>query len=998
MANETKLQTLCTFKNPADEECCENVASGEPVVSGTFSAQPYDEKVPFCHSYYFSTPLPTRNNVEGKAKSQISDLQSHQTPVLRSLDISNRAEASKQGNDLSLRNSVHYPTSAVFTGQSFGYTDASMSFLKDECLPEITFFDVTCDTPSAITSVKENLSETHSPELLKHVGKSGHGTDLHNELADPSEIKNVPLLMLEELTLLDNTSESESSLGGREDISQLDRPLPQHCGQVMEESCRSVHESPKKTILKSHGEPVKSLDIVKADNKEPLRSNDTMSTSMAPQPSGSVNNAFNFVDSTSLGMSMDLTSSTSVSDLENKVHDLPQFDINGTNVASEVIDQSVSVTTETSFVGEQNTAIKETDIGDMCNATFDTGPLGKSSTALRETERVTSPLKNNTFDSIPHSEQNGTVNLSETCAGDCHQSTSKHNGTITLSETSSGDGHANTTKQNSTVTLSEISLGDGQQDTSKQNGTLTLSERSPGDGHANTTKHNGTVTLSEISLGDGQQDTSKQKSTMTLSERSPGDGHANTTKHNGTVTLSEISLGDGQQDSSKQNGTITLSETSSGNAQPNAFVHNATMTLSKTSAVNDQLTKLASPSSPKLCSPVTSLKQSNSDISPPDSSNHNTMDVQVMDVETTETAEGHPETNPVSEGASGDGRHEASGQQVTGGMYDSLSNQSICTHVITGNALNLDETLDLKPELPITSTPVVNCEHANTERGGVSIVVAQKKLYAEDSGKPVEQRPSGVPSNLICNRKTFFTQSAAKSFGLSLKSKPQLLKSKQVSAIGRQEIGVFHHPGIKRPATHAVAVKHAAAADAHQVTTGKISSYNLRPTTVGSKLPASSLRKPQMTGIPSSIPKAAPGVKPLQAKSSATVSSTEKLCGPIATNSVAKTSQARKQPLSKGDALPSFKRKRMDAQLAALPACNGTANTKNLKQPSQRAFPVKDQRNGCARCIDLQEQLKMKSEEIRKLKEGCADLEEQLKIKSEELRKLKEVAEIKDEC
>ncbi|XP_028286931.1 uncharacterized protein LOC114452047 [Parambassis ranga] len=133
------------------------------------------------------------------------------------------------------------------------------------------------------------------------------------------------------------------------------------------------------------------------------------------------------------------------------------------------------------------------------------------------------------------------------------------------------------------------------------------------------------------------------------------------------------------------------------------------------------------------------------------------------------------------------------------------------------------------------------------------------------------------------------------------------------------------------------------------------SSYNLRATTTGSRQPCSGLRKPQMSGIPTGIQRAAPGLKlPSGRTNVASSSSTEKLCGPTVPNPVIKPSQASKHTLSRGDNLPVSKRKKMDLPVSSdsveAPTSDTTKGTRNLKQPaaSRKAVPAKTQRDDAA--------------------------------------------------
>ncbi|KAE8284266.1 hypothetical protein D5F01_LYC17597 [Larimichthys crocea] len=456
----------------------------------------------------------------------------------------------------------------------------------------------------------------------------------------------------------------------------------------------------------------------------------------------------------------------------------------------------------------------------------------------------------------------------------------------------------------------------------------------------------------------------------------------------------------------KQNGTITVSETSSSDGHLN--------TLDKLSP-------------PKACNLTSSPKDNNSEVNPPEISKHNEATASTdPDAKMVDTPEGTFEANPAVEVASGAGRgetkdHSQLGLSMRDGLSDSLGHQSMDVEDNKVNTFNLDDTLDLKADALITSTPMTNCKIFNfhTERQEGRIIGAQKKLYGDGPRKPDGgQAPSDVPPNIVCDRKTFLTQTAPKYLLPPVKAASHLLKYKPASLLPGRFDPLTSGLPMTRQRTQAEALRNTAASDAPRVTTGISAPYNLRASTTGSKQPNLGLRKPQLSGIPSGIQRAAPGLKPPSARINAQLSSsTEKLCGPPATNTATKISQAKKHALTRGEALPIAKRKKMDAPLpcagaaASTSSCDAAHKTKNLKPPttSQRSLPAKIQRDdtavpastaepstcnavsrakalkqpvtshraalpkpqshGCAKCAVLEQQLKLKSEEIKRLKE-----------------------------
>ncbi|XP_033975269.1 uncharacterized protein LOC117473665 isoform X3 [Trematomus bernacchii] len=313
-----------------------------------------------------------------------------------------------------------------------------------------------------------------------------------------------------------------------------------------------------------------------------------------------------------------------------------------------------------------------------------------------------------------------------------------------------------------------------------------------------------------------------------------------------------------------------------------------------------------------------------------------------------------------------------SGLPVMDGFSDSLAHQGMDT-------FNLEDTLDLKVESLITSTPMPSKEEGKI-LGGV------KKLYEDGPIKPDGQVPSEVPSKLVCDRKTFMELVAAKSLLPPLKTASQLFKHKTASALpGRFEARPFGQIMTRQRAEALRNTAAAAAADPPQ-TAGIPSSCKLRATT-GSKQPNSGLQRPQLSGIPTGIQRAATGLRPLSMRNDTSSSSKQPLTRDTTfSNGNAEASKSScdtangiknlKRPTTTKRALPA-KIQRKAAVLASTaaeipPSCAAVSGAKALKLPatSHRTLFAKPKSRGCANCAALQQQLKMASEEIRRLKEG----------------------------
>ncbi|XP_076615339.1 uncharacterized protein LOC143338659 [Chaetodon auriga] len=568
------------------------------------------------------------------------------------------------------------------------------------------------------------------------------------------------------------------------------------------------------------------------------------------------------------------------------------------------------------------------------------------------------------------------------------------------------------------VAATQFSTSDVQCNTSSKNVTLEL----PGEPGvtSDTVEANSEELLishdNELTSKVPQPSPKRARSLNSTFDRKKSTGNTILAEAVATVCLQNVTF---ETKSSEQNGTITLSETSSSDSHHN--------TLDK-------------PSPPEVCNATSSPKHNNSDVHPPEQSKHNgTTSVTDPEAKMADTPESTPEStfeaNPTVDVASEAGHHETkdhlqSGLPMRDGLSDTLGHQSMDAEDNKANTLNLDDTLDLRADCLVTSTPMTNkISNIHTAQDESKAMGAQKKLYGDGPSKPGGQAPSdvplNVPSNIICDRKTLLTQPAAVSLLPPLKAASKLLKCKLASTLsGRAEPLMSGLPmtrqrtqAMMRQKTQSEALRNTAASDAPQKNTGISTSSNSRATLTGSKQPSPG--KPRLGGIPSGIQRAALGLRPPSARSNVPASSrTDQLRGPTASNHASKILQAAKHPLTGGEALPVAKKKKMDAPLpsgsAEAPKSSSVAanRTKNLKQPTtnQRTLPAKTQRDdaavpastaetlascnavsrakalkqpvsshrsllskppihGCAKCAVLEQQLEMKSEEIRRLKE-----------------------------
>lgn len=257
------------------------------------------------------------------------------------------------------------------------------------------------------------------------------------------------------------------------------------------------------------------------------------------------------------------------------------------------------------------------------------------------------------------------------------------------------------------------------------------------------------------------------------------------------------------------------------NLQNNTFnikssKQNATITMSETSSSDSQQSTSDKPSPPKGCNATPKDNNSEVHVTTKNCGTTGSADSEAKTVCTPEsTFESHPAPDVASELAHREQVHRDQKHSVS----DNLGHQSMDVEENRGNTFNLDDTLDLRADSLITSTPMVNSKMFNfhTEREEGKVMGAQKKLYRDAPSKPDSEMPSDVPPNIACDRKTFLTQPTAKSLLPPLRAASQLLKNKPVSALpGRLEPLMSGLP-MTRQRSQVEALRTTAASDAPQV-------------------------------------------------------------------------------------------------------------------------------------------------------------------------------------
>ena len=757
MANETILQTSCVEDIHEDDECRENIPTGVTAVAGTSkfkvpaadvvaysSTQPSGENEPLSHTCMFSTPGPTGSNGRIKAMSQLSGLRSALTPIVKYLNIGNRCASPEPLNrgknphltaspfppgDTAANNqkstgssSKHPDVFSSHSGRSLGDSNSPACWLADECLPEITVLDDTCDStmqmtkndpalPDSVPSTPVTGWSVKSSFTLPQLPRLNTPTNTTAQIPCPEnkslELVDAPLRWLDdrffpEITLLDVTHDSEFSPRG--EVSSLE--------------------------VTNDISPVDSLE-----NSLPS------SALSGPIPAESV--------------TLEITPSEDLSST---------LDGNVTHTVSSISEQSDKCVDENT----PKASLEVTQDFSLDSVSEDSQPSSEPSgpnmvkTQTAEVTLGTHPA-NVTHDLSSPSDMSVQCSVSEVSASDMQCKISSKNGTFELHDEEVVNSETIEASNEEPLKSHDSMSQPSPKTPGSENDTFTVAEQSnlSASTSVNTcaqVPQNKTMDLPPSNVNSpkvesGANDSSASVSKNTTETSSVINPNTSDVKARGTCDVQNVTFDRHSLHKSGGNGTLVEAGAATFSLQNNTF---------------------------DTKSPLLSQHNGTTESTDPNAN----------------TPESTCEVHPVVEDASGADRCEAkdqsqSGLSVEDGLSDTLGNQSMAMEQDNkANTLNLDDTLDLRADSLITSTPMTNCKMLNfhTECDEGKIIGAQKKLYVDGPSKPDGQVPSDMPSNIICDRKTFLTQPAAKSLRPPLKAASQLLKYKPASLLpGRFE-------------------------------------------------------------------------------------------------------------------------------------------------------------------------------------------------------------------
>nr|XP_057918275.1 uncharacterized protein LOC131109861 [Doryrhamphus excisus] len=665
-----------------------------------------------------------------------------------------------------------------------------------------------------------------------------------------------------------------------------------------------------------------------------------------------------------------------------------------------------------------------------CNGTFDINPPQFGCTITR--------ISRCSLDSNPPSRSNSTVNMPESHSVENHQNTREANPLQsgsrdgnTVSESSSTDVHHNAFDANvsqSGRTLTDCADGGHQRafnanPPSRTNGKETNSQKNSNDGNHNTFDANVSQSgrkLTDCANGGHQGAFNANPPSQTNGKVTSSQGNSSIREQstfNANLSQSGSIVTDRASDG-HTNGKVTTSQGNSSDTEHNTFnanppQSNSTLPVSESdSSKNNRNTFDARP--PPQSSGTITMSEKNFDAKPPclsgtipvsdNSSSHNHNGDKTSQstgtITVSERNSGGVCTNDkVLELLPGKEFAPSTTQCETKDPSESLHGDQSIDTILNNKAktLNLDDTLDLQSEALITSTPMTSCKMYTFVDRDEGKVEKPKSLDGDAASKPaVQTTTSNVASNHTCDRKTLFS---AKSLLPAFKPATQLLKFKPASLLPGQ--GKMIGSGLtmmrRRPPAEPRTLQESSAVS---------SSYNLRPSTMASKLPKSGLERLQLSARPSSLPKVLPLSRLPPTRSSTLASSS------AVSNTAVKIPQTRKHNLVRDE--PVVKKTKMDVHTSAGHAvasassevatssartlrqsannqravvakgqkddaavstsaepsagCEAASRTKSLKMPVTNQRPLLAKGHGCANCVVLERELKRLKEELKKYK------------------------------
>lgn len=950
-------------ENRESDECRENIPPGVAAVTGTpklkvqtgdvvgySSVQQSGENEPFPDTCTFSTPAPTNSNV--KAKPRLSGFQSALTPILKNLNIVNKCSSpetlmcgnnshptapslsfgktmincQKSTGDSSRHSKADIPSSP--SGRSLGDPNSPMCWLADECLPEVTFLDVTCDTTMQLSKNDFPLPDTVPSTPITTFITSQPSTNLNTILQTCPQNQSLDLMQSNVRSSQVESEVTDRARAHAKNTPETSRRANQSitaakaggsCGvqDVMFDRC-SLQKS---SFLEKAGAS-SSLQNVTLGTNSPFKHNGTSlrdhHQTSEDKSSPNICNAKERHFQVKPAKMSQYSGITTVKDTNTKMVDIPEsidaplrwlddryfpeitlLDVTrDSEVSSRDEVSSLEVTQDIPSVdGLQNSKsssvlsgqIQSEDLSSTLdgNVTHTISSVSEQSdkyvgentpkASLEVTQDISMGSVEDSQPSLEHSGQN-TVTTEKSIKEDS-QGTHPSNVTHDLNyssdmsvhcaapQSSASDTQCNTSSKNVSSDLHGVPVeasnnGDANNEEPLINHDAEMISKASQPSPKRAGSANSTFTIgmqSNLSSSTNVNATAKmscpQNKTLDLPQSNVNIPKAESDIKDQTTTgsknISETSTVITQTCSfakpggscdaqnitfdrhslQKSTGSTILGEAGAItiNLQNNTFnvrspsKQNGMMTISKSSSTDTLHNTMDQPSTSKVCNSMSTAKDKNTEVEPSEV---------CKGVETTASLgsdakmvnkPGSLEPDPAVEVASGAAQwetkdHSHSGLPHRDGLSDTLDHQSIHSGENKSSMFNLDDTLDLRSDFLITSTPMITCKmfNFNTERDEGKAIVAQKIPYGDGPNKPDNQLMSDVPSNIISDRKTLI-QAAARSLLPPLKAASQLLKYKPAYVLPGRAAPLLSDLPVLRQRTQAEALRKTAASNASQV-------------------------------------------------------------------------------------------------------------------------------------------------------------------------------------
>lgn len=812
MANLTTVQICPAQEVEGIDECSENIPPGVIAVPGTSTLKDQDGDVSGCSSahqsgendphYAFSTPAPTSQN----SKMGLSGFHSALTPVLKQLNIQNKYSSSPSHgitNSWSITRS-NQPSDTDIAGacsrRFLGDVNAPVCWLTDECLPEVSFLDVTCDTTLQLSKNNSALPDSmpSPPVTTGFVHTVNTPKTFISKKPDVIHcgISKKPVSVYKGKQTREGTVSETSSnkhqtpqhnhtsklFNVTEEHSQVAGEIVSGKGNMVVDVPESI-DAPLRWLDDRYFPEITLLDVTHDSEFSPkaeipsleVMQDIPVSGVQSDLPSSALDRKVeaepgtqNTDDAKELLSMLDanvIDTTRSLCEQSDKCvpKSTPNISFEVTrdiSMKSALEDSQPSLVSSGQCVAKIQTSLEGMPGVHPVNVTRDISSSGDMSVscAASHTAECNSGSQNTTSEALfdlgatsanvtGNSQELLKSQLTSKLSEDSPKPTRSVNGTFTVAPQSNQNtpSPVNTTAeilgpQNKTLDLPPL-IGCSSKAQKDVNG-------QPGMESQNTNKSS-LVSVNNTSCGvpiDTQNTTFEKLQKSTGSAISGEDG-ANNSSQNNTFTVKL----------SGENGTITMSETSSSDSQRSA---------------------LDGPSPQKIYNSAKSPKQGCVETPPPVTNKQYETAVALSDTRTLNNHE--TESNLAVEVAFTDAQletkdHSNSSLPMKDGSFDPSGHHSLETDERKDNTFNLDDTLDLRGHSLITSTPMVTLKMFNfsTEREeGKSVMAAQKKLYKDSPSQSNHPVQAEVPSN-----------TAAKSLLPSLKTTSQLLRYKPASTL-----------------------------------------------------------------------------------------------------------------------------------------------------------------------------------------------------------------------